>query len=443
MKLLLTPVPNDTAAAFISAKMPLSRAVFDRLLPELKARAICVTGMTDLDAVQRVRDAIAALPQGADWEDAKDSILSDLSPYIVTSADPDEMAAQLAAAEARAELLLRTHGFQAYAAAEYQSLDEQRDVFPYWEYVSARDDRVRESHAALDGLVIPCDSSFWSSHYPPWDWGCRCQVRPRTAAEAGELPAAADAGVGDRRVAPPHMVKQLEQGSLVQDGLRLDVRAPVDQGKPNAWSWQPGDLRLPLDKIAERYDDETARAFSSFAQSVPLPELDKSLYDWLFDPLLDTDAAAAVASAKTERAVLRNYETAASAGEVSGTANGVDLGKAIASARSDGDTLAIEHNHPAAPDATPSPRDVATLLANPDVVISIGTSTGYAGHVTDRTVIRHGEPLSDAGRAKLVKRIQACQRPDGTLTVSRKEWYDLLRQLEQVQGAIRYENTTP
>jgi SPP1 gp7 family putative phage head morphogenesis protein len=290
--ILTDPVPNEVASDFVARKMPVSRAVFDRLLPELKARAICVSGMQDLDAVQRVRDAIAAVPQGGDWNEAKDGILQELT-YMVTSTDPDEMAAQISAAEARAELLLRTHGFQAYAAAEYQSLDEQRDVFPYWEYVSARDSRVRDSHAALDGLVIPCDSPFWSTHYPPWDWGCRCQVRPRTAEEAGELPTAGESGKpGDRRVASGDMVRQLEQGSLMEGGRRLDVRPPRDQGKDNPWTWQPGDLRLPLDTIVSRYDKDIAQAFTTFAENTEVHN-GVSLFDWLKGSELSAGAAPA------------------------------------------------------------------------------------------------------------------------------------------------------
>ena len=279
--ILTTPVPNDVATKFVADKMPMSRATFDRLLPELKARAICVSGLTDLDAVQLIRDAIAALPQGANWADVKDTVMQDLT-WMVTSAEPEEMAAQISAAEARAELLLRTHGFQAYAAAEYQSLDEQRDVFPYWEYVSQRDNRVRDSHAALDGLVIPCDSPFWSTHYPPWDWGCRCQVRPRTAAEAGELPSASSSTKpGERRLASDHMVQQLEQGNLTENGRRLDVRSPIDQGKENAWSWQPGNLRMSAEQILTRYDSDIVDSFTAFAKRTPVSDDGKTLWDWL------------------------------------------------------------------------------------------------------------------------------------------------------------------
>ena len=450
--ILTTPVPNEVAAAFVSAKQPMLRKTFDQLLPELKARAICVSGLEDLSAVSRVRDAIAAVPQGADWDAAKDTIVENLS-FMVTSSDPEKMAAEIAAADARAELLLRTHGFQAYAAADYIALNEQRDVFPYWEYVSMRDDRVRDAHAALNGLIIPCDSPFWVDHFPPWDWGCRCEVRPRTAAEASEIaaegkrpinPEDPNAIVTQQRVADDHVVKMLEKGQLQEDGRTLDVRAPLSQGKPNAYTWKPGDLRLPLDKIMTRYDPETTQDFVAFAQRTQIPDEKagptavQSVWNWLYTPLAKADATAAVAAGKTELAVLRDYDTAQALPSVAGDATRVVLSEELAAARRDGRRLTVEHNHPEAPDALPSPIDVATLLANPDAFYRLGTSAGYAGTVFDRTSVRHGEPISSAARKSLVEQIRSYQKPDGTLTITRKAWYAVLVRLQRIQGAIRY-----
>ena len=80
MKLLLTPVPNAEAIAFLQDKAPVSRAVFDRLLPELKARAFTITGIEGASVLQKVRDRIAELPAGADWNAIKADIVNDLSP---------------------------------------------------------------------------------------------------------------------------------------------------------------------------------------------------------------------------------------------------------------------------------------------------------------------------------------------------------------------------
>jgi SPP1 gp7 family putative phage head morphogenesis protein len=172
---LTSPVPHAEAIAFIAGKPAVTREVFDRLLPELQARAFTITGIEGANILQTVRDRIAELPAGADWNELKHKIVDDISPWLVNpDADPEERDRQAVAADRRAELLLRTHGFQAYQSAQYEVMERQKDVFQYWMYMTMEDDAVREAHAALDGIVLPAGDPFWASHYPPWDWGCRC-----------------------------------------------------------------------------------------------------------------------------------------------------------------------------------------------------------------------------------------------------------------------------
>ena len=56
--------PNTEAVALISGLRPVASSVFYGLLPELRARAFTVSGVEGANVLQRVRDAIAALPQG-------------------------------------------------------------------------------------------------------------------------------------------------------------------------------------------------------------------------------------------------------------------------------------------------------------------------------------------------------------------------------------------
>ncbi len=43
-------------------------------------------------------------------------------------------------------------------------------------YRTAGDGRVRETHAALDGVTLPGSDGFWNSYFPPNGWDCRCDV---------------------------------------------------------------------------------------------------------------------------------------------------------------------------------------------------------------------------------------------------------------------------
>ena len=175
--LTIETFPNEAAADYIRGKAVADPTHFGNLPPQLKQRAFTVAGIEQLDALRRMRDIIAKLPEGANWDEAKRDLAAEISPFIDADAGGDARHHdRLKAGKARAEFLLRTHGFQAYAVARHQEQMETIDVFPYWKYVTVGDSRVRAAHAALDGKVLRADDPWWQTHYPPWDWGCRCIV---------------------------------------------------------------------------------------------------------------------------------------------------------------------------------------------------------------------------------------------------------------------------
>lgn len=280
-KYLLEPVPHEEAIAFIKSKPAVSRDVFDKFIPELKARAFTITGVESANVLQKVRDRIADLPAGANWDDVKNDIVKDLSPWLVDeNATDKERDGQLMGAVRRAELLLRTHGFQAYQATQYDVMTRQREVFPFWQYMTMEDEAVRDEHKALDGLILPADSPFWQDHYPPWDWGCRCQVVSITAEE--------EAGVRDQESGYGFTLSDaqkelLETGGILDTGDMhpTNVSSPSASGKEGAFQWNPGDLRIPLDQLKDRYDPEVWNTFQNFAEKHPLDDSGTTIMDWL------------------------------------------------------------------------------------------------------------------------------------------------------------------
>ena len=143
------PVPHEAAAKIISDRPVVTREVFKKMLPEMRARTFLISGVEDMNVVQQIRDRIADLPRGASWEDIREDIAKDLGPWM------DEESAGK-----RATLLMHHHGFQAYAAAHYRVMDEQRAAFPYWQYLTMGDEKVRSSHAKLHGLILPANHPF-------------------------------------------------------------------------------------------------------------------------------------------------------------------------------------------------------------------------------------------------------------------------------------------
>lgn len=62
----------------------------------------------------------------------------------------------------------------AEGAANWSQYMEGAEEMPILEYQTAGDDRVRDSHAALDGVKRRYDDDFWKRYYPPNGFNCRC-----------------------------------------------------------------------------------------------------------------------------------------------------------------------------------------------------------------------------------------------------------------------------
>lgn len=64
----------------------------------------------------------------------------------------------------------------AQMAEKWERLQETKDIFPNLKFRTVGDDRVRDDHEKLNGIIKPIDDDFWSRYYPPLDWRCRCDV---------------------------------------------------------------------------------------------------------------------------------------------------------------------------------------------------------------------------------------------------------------------------
>lgn len=272
--MLPQPVPHAEARRRIAGKPIVTRDVFEGLLPELQARAFLVTGVEHANVLQRVRDLTAELPAGGDFQDLKADILGELSPWLIDpAADPEERAKQESAASRRAELLLRMHGWQAYAQTNYEALEAHTDVFPYRQYLSSEDARVRATHAALNRKIIPAGDPFWQNHTPPWEFGCRCDVVGITAEEAAEIAAGETSlPLEQREVIQGPALEELHNGKLRTDeGGTLDIRTPREKNG-HGYEWRPADQSLDIDQILARYDAPVRADFEAWARGEILPD---------------------------------------------------------------------------------------------------------------------------------------------------------------------------
>lgn len=256
---LTRPVPHDTARRSIADKPAVTRDVFDRLPDEMKARAFTITGIEDHDVLQAVRDELATLPAGADWDEVKGKIMARISPWFTPEG-----------AAARAQLLMSHHAFAAYSATQARIMDEMIDVFPFRQYLSTKDGKVRASHRALNEIILPADHPFWEKHTPPWEWNCRCQVVELTEEDRDEEYAKDQKrNPEDRRVLEGVSLRQLETGSLNRGlSTNVDVRTPKERG--GSYEWSARDASLPYAEIRKRWDTQTATDFEIWATGIQL-----------------------------------------------------------------------------------------------------------------------------------------------------------------------------
>lgn len=264
----IEPTPHEEAIALIRGKAAVTRDVFDAMLPEIRGRAFTVTGIEDANTLQRIRDSIADLPRGSTWNEVKGGLVDDLTPYLGDGA------------ERRAELLLRTHAFQAFQASNWQVAQEDEDT-THLQYLATEDDRTRDSHIALNGLILPKNDPFWEKHFPPWDWGCRCRVRPMNPDFVAEAKAEdANRAPDDKLVMEGPALERLRNGQLQRDGRTFDVTAPSDTNRESGYAWHPDNLSLPLDELKQRYDPEVFQTFEAAMRSQSF-DATRTMLDWL------------------------------------------------------------------------------------------------------------------------------------------------------------------
>lgn len=145
--------------------------------------AFTVAGMMDADLLHDVRkavdDALASGQSMREFEKGLTPLLqkkgwwgdADLLDPITGLPTPKQLGSPH-----RLELIFRTNLMNSYAAGQWEEIQQQKEIAPFLMYDAVDDGRTRAEHAQWDGKVLPVDSPFWQTHYPPNDYNCRCGV---------------------------------------------------------------------------------------------------------------------------------------------------------------------------------------------------------------------------------------------------------------------------
>ena len=154
------------AVEYFRKKKIVSRKEFDGLAEDARAAAFTVAGVYRDDVLTGFKDEITkALETGASQQATIKRFRE-----ILDGAGHRQLGAF------HLETVFRTNMQMAYGVGRRRALESVADDLSYWQYHAVMDDRVRPSHAALNGLILPADHEFWNDHYPPWGFNCRCSV---------------------------------------------------------------------------------------------------------------------------------------------------------------------------------------------------------------------------------------------------------------------------
>ena len=99
----------------------------------------------------------------------------------------------------RSRLIYETNLRTAYQAGRWTQIQNVKASRPYLLYRHSDSvTKPRPEHVAWDGKIIPTDDPWWTTHYPPNGWGCKCRafaVNERTMKRLGKArPDTAPAG---------------------------------------------------------------------------------------------------------------------------------------------------------------------------------------------------------------------------------------------------------
>jgi SPP1 gp7 family putative phage head morphogenesis protein len=65
-------------------------------------------------------------------------------------------------------------GRNAVMSEKWEQIDQAKEIYPYWKYITRHDSRVREEHAELEGKIFKIGDPSGDALHPSNGWNCRC-----------------------------------------------------------------------------------------------------------------------------------------------------------------------------------------------------------------------------------------------------------------------------
>lgn len=187
-------VPPAQAINYFKAKGLKPTFSYADMMDEAHDHAFTVAKMMDVDMLGQIRASLdAAMANGTSFKAWTDQITPILQSggWWGRKEVLDPLTGQVIVAQLgspwRLETIFRTNMQTAYAAGAWQEIVANAETAPLLMYDAVDDDRTRPLHASWDQRVVPVDSDWWSTHYPPNGYNCRCGVIQLSQAEADAM----------------------------------------------------------------------------------------------------------------------------------------------------------------------------------------------------------------------------------------------------------------
>lgn len=163
------------AIDYLKAKLPEATLKSDDLAGPVHSKVFAVSGAVNTDLVSDIQKSlVSALENGTTITQFRKDFDAAVQKHGWTYKGKRGW---------RTGVIFNTNMRSAHMAGRWQQLIANQAQRPYLQYRTAGDARVRPLHRMWNGLIYPISDSFWSTHYPPNGWGCRCTVRAYGEAE--------------------------------------------------------------------------------------------------------------------------------------------------------------------------------------------------------------------------------------------------------------------
>jgi len=180
------PVTFRKAVAFLdkpALPLPLTTAeIAEKVGEETRGRAFFSATITKLSVLDKLKAVCTSIAEGKLNEARGREILRDFlgkqGMGYTAPGSPEDRDIRRIESTARLNLIMRQNVAMAHAVGqrEVAESDAVMEILPNYKYIATIDNETRDTHAELNGLVLPKDDPFWDTHYPPWEFNCRCFV---------------------------------------------------------------------------------------------------------------------------------------------------------------------------------------------------------------------------------------------------------------------------